>query len=119
MPIETVDKSGILLTIKVKGKLKKAELEQGQSAAIEIIKSEGKVRILVIAENFQGWEREGDWGDVSFQMDYDRHIEKIALVGEKRWEDLITPFVGKGMRPVDIQFFPSSELVKARAWIAS
>ena len=38
----------------------------------------------MIAEDFQGWDQAGDWGDVSFQMKYDEHIEKIAVVGEKK-----------------------------------
>lgn len=119
MGIEIVDASEGLITVKVTGKLKKSELDRAQASALEIIERHGKVRILVIAQDFLGWDREGDWGDVSFQVKHDEHIEKIAVVGEKRWEDLAVAFVGKGLRPVAIEYFPLTDLAKARAWVGS
>ena len=118
MGIEIVEKSGKLLTVKVSGKLKASELRQAQNAAIEVIKSEGKIRVLVFGENFQGWEKSDDWGDVSFQLKYDEHIERIAIVGTEKWEDLVSAFLGKGLREVPMKFFPQTQYAKARAWVA-
>ncbi len=118
MGMEIVEKSGKLLAVKVTGRLKASELKQAQRAAIDIIKSEGKIRVLVYGENFQGWEKSDDWGDVSFQLKYDEHIEKIAIVGTEKWEDLVTAFLGKGLREVPMKYFSQTELAKARAWVA-
>ncbi len=118
MGIEIISISGGLFTVRVNGKLKKSELDQVQKAAIEIMDSGGKARFLVIADDFQGWDKAGDWGDVSFQMNYDHKIEKIALVGKKQWEDQVSAFVASGLRPVDIKYFLPEQLGQAQDWIA-
>jgi hypothetical protein len=114
---EIVDTTGGILTVKVRGKLKHADLVAMQKSAAEYIRKNGKVKFLVITEDFQGWERQGDWGDVSFSGKYDAYIEKMAIVGEKKWEDLALVFVAKGFRPVAIEYFLHEQLDQARAWL--
>jgi len=117
MGMEIIEHVGGLFTVKVSGKLKKSELEKAQKAAISAIRGGHKVRVLVTAENFLGWDDEGDWGDISFQLNYDEQIEKIAAVGKEEWEDLVTVFLGKGLRPVEIKYFKPDQLAIAKAWI--
>ena len=74
--------------------------------------------ILVLTEGFQGWERGGDWGDLSFQMGNDSFIEKLAIVGEKQWEDLALLFAAKGFRRFPVEYFQPTELSRAHAWLA-
>lgn len=117
MPHEIIGTSGNVIAARVIGKLKHSDLSKLQSSAIDLIQRHGRIRMFVIAENFQGWAESGDWGDVSFQMRYDKNIEKIALVGDRKWEDLVSAFVGKGIRSVDIRYFNPSEIDEARTWI--
>jgi hypothetical protein len=117
MAIEIITVSEGLFTVKVSGKLKKSELDQVQKAAMDVMDGGGKSRFLVIAEAFEGWEKSGNWGDITFQLRYDHKIEKIAIVGEKRWEDQVSAFVAGGLRPVDIQYFLPGQLAQAKAWI--
>jgi hypothetical protein len=107
-----------LLTIKVNGKLTQPEWVSVQKQSSSYIDQFQRVRILVIAENFQGWEKKGNWGDISFQAKYDKSIEKMAIVGEKQWEDLSLMFTAKGFRPFPIEYFQPVELARAKAWIA-
>jgi len=119
MGAQIVEVSEGVLTIKITGKLKQSELAATQKSASEIIRKQGRAKILVITENFLGWERGGDWDELSFQEGYDPYIEKMAIVGEKKWEDLALVFVGKGFRSVAIEYFPPTELSKARTWLAA
>ena len=66
MGAEIVNFSGGVLTLKVSGKLTQGELATVQKASGEIIEKNGKCRILVLTENFAGWERGGQWADQSF-----------------------------------------------------
>ncbi len=118
MSAEIVDVAGNVLTVRITGKLAQPELARLQQSAAETIRRLGKVRILVVAENFLGWEKGGNWDDDSFQAEHDPHIEKMAIVGEKKWEDLATIFVAKGLRSFPIEFFPPADLARARAWLA-
>ncbi len=118
MSAEITEYSDGILSARISGKLTHAELAALQDAASDLIKLEGKVRILVMVENFQGWERGGDWGDLSFQSEHDEHIEKLAIVGDRKWEDLALVFASKGFRKFPIEYYEPGELAKAQAWLA-
>ena len=118
MPVKVIESSGKLISVKITAKLKKAELDRMQSIATEFMKREGKIKILVLLEDFLGWERGADWEDVNFQLEHDRDIEKIAIIGDEKWRNLVLAFTGKPFRPVEIEYFTPSQLEQARAWIA-
>jgi SpoIIAA-like len=118
MSAEIVGVADGTLTLKIAGKLAYPELRSVQKSATEIISKQGKIRILVLGEGFQGWEKEGDWGNLSFQNENDARIEKMAIVCEKKWEDLSLMFVGKGLRKFPVEYFQPADLAKARAWLA-
>jgi len=117
MSYELLDNSGGMLTFRISGKLTYAEYEEGQRKAAEILREQGKVRILTLLEDFLGTEKEGEWGDISFAMEYDKHIEKMAIVGEKKWQDMTLLFTGKGIRRLPIEYFEPGDLAKAKAWL--
>jgi hypothetical protein len=117
MPCEIVEKEEGLFTVKISGVLKRAELAQAEKMAIEAMGPARKLKFLILIENFDGWDNKSNWEDVSFQSEYDEQIEKIAIVGEKRWQDLVEAFVGKGIRSMDIRYFAPSEMAMARIWI--
>jgi hypothetical protein len=105
-----------LVTVRIGGIVTPAEQARGQQAVAEAIQKQGKVKVLVLAQGFQGWSwSKGDWSDVSFQAQYDVSIEKMAFVGDRKWDDLARVFTGKGLRQVPIEFFPDEE--KARVWL--
>jgi SpoIIAA-like len=117
MPVEIIDASGKLLQIKIQGLLKKTDHERIIQIAKEAIAREGKIRALIIADGFQGWDRSVDWGDVSFMMEEGQHIEKMAIVGDEKWRDDALAFTAKGFRPTAIEFFPASRMNEARMWL--
>jgi hypothetical protein len=119
MPCEIVENTGCLLVAKIAGKLSKPEIDAAQRAAIDVIRREGRVRVLIFAENFEGWEEKGNWGDLSFMMKYDSQIERIAIVGKKKWEDLVIAFTGKGIRSAQVEYFLPTQLGAARTWVTS
>ena len=117
MSAEVTTDTGGIVTATVTGKLTQPELIALQGSVADIIRERGSVRILVNAESCQGWEKGGDWEDVSFPMRYDPHIEKMAIVGEKQWEELALMFVAKGLRRFPIEYFQPTELAKAQTWL--
>ncbi len=116
MPCEIVETAGSHITVKISGVLKKAELVQAEKVAIEVMRSGGKVQFLLLVENFQGWDKRDDWGDLSFQSRHDEQIEKIAIVCEERWQEFAEVFAGKGHRSVEIRHFTPDQTALAGAW---
>lgn len=117
MVAEIVDVSAGVMTVKVSGTLTQLALADLQKTAADVIRAQGKVRILVLAEQFAGWEQGGNWDDFTFQDQFDPSIEKMAIVGDQRWEDLALIFTAKDLRRFPIEYFTPNELDKARAWL--
>jgi SpoIIAA-like len=119
MPFTIIDASGPIISAKISGELSKAEVSQMQAAALEAIQRCGKISALFILENFQGWKREGDWGDITFMTEHDKDIAKIAVVGDEEWRDLVYAFLAKGFRQAQVEYFLPADLAKARAWLSA
>jgi len=118
MGAEITDIQNAVVTVKVTGKLTESEMAAVQQRAVAIIKTQGKVRILVLTDAFSGWERGGKWNDFAFQEQNDPHIEKMAIVGDEQWRDLTLVFTAKGLRPFPIEYFATADIAMARAWLA-
>jgi hypothetical protein len=97
--------------------LKQSDFHAEQSALASKIDSGSKPRLLVVLENFEGWERGADWNDLDFMISHGGKISKIAIVGEQRWETLALAFAGAGVRRAPVKFFPPNELGQARTWL--
>ena len=117
MSIELEIQNDHVIAFRISGELKIAEFRDAQLRCEEIIKKLGQVKFLIISDNFQGWERTKGWEDWSFAERNDAYIEKIAIVGDPKWKDLVFAFTAKGLRPVSIEFFDSGQEAKARQWL--
>ena len=101
----------------VAGILKKAEFDAAVTAEAAQWGPQTHVRVLVLAEDFQGWERTEEWSDASFFFDYSDRIDKIAIVADPKWETEMLLFAGDGLRRAPVRFFPSGQIASARAWL--
>jgi hypothetical protein len=104
--------------LRISGILKRSEFGAAQTELARKIDIGLKPRLLVILENFEGWERAADWSDLDFMISYGGKIFKIALVAEPRWETLALAFAGAGIRRAPVKFFRPNELEQARSWLA-
>ena len=107
-----------LLVLRVGGELKKSELDAAKSEFVEKIAGAGTVKLLVLLENFTGWERGEQWGDTDFFFSRRNDFQKIAAVGNPRWEAQVLAFTGAGLRKGPVKFFPETGESEARSWLA-
>lgn len=119
MAFTIIDASGPIVSAKISGELSKTEVSQMQAAALDAIRRCGKISALFLLEDFRGWKREGDWGDISFLIEHDKDIAKIAVVGDEKWRDLAYAFLAKGFRHAAVEYFLTGDLAKARAWLGA
>ena len=117
MSADVVKVDGNLVTARITGTLTQAELGSLQKATGDIIKKQGRVKLLVLVEAFAGWEKGATWGDFTFQVHHDASIERMAIVGDKKWADLVLLFTSQGLRPFPIEYFDAADLAGARAWL--
>lgn len=111
---------GDLYVMRITGLLRKSELDVLQAAAAKVLEGDPslRVKLLVLLEKFEGWERNPDWGDMSFYSEHGNKITKIAIVGNPRWETEFKMFTGAGFRLAPVRFFPADQLQQAHTWLA-
>jgi hypothetical protein len=119
VPAEILNHADGIVTLKISGELTQSELASMQAAVAALIRPGERGRVLALTENFSGWEPGGEWNDFAAQSEIDARIEKMAIVGERRWEELALIFTAKGLRPFPIEYFEPTRLSDARAWLTS
>ena len=85
MPFTIVDATGPIISVKISGEIEKTEVTQIQAAALGAIQRCGRISALFILDDFRGWKRDGNWGDITFMTQHDQEISKIAVVGDEQW----------------------------------
>ncbi len=84
--------------------------------AIDAAAKSGKVRLLAQFHDFQGWDLKALWDDIKFSTTHCTKIERIALVGEKKWEQWMAK-VCKPFTMAKIKYFDASQVDAAKAWL--
>ncbi len=107
-----------ICVLRITGKLKRSEFGEAQEAIARAIDAGAKPRLLVILDEFEGWERGADWNDLDFLFSLSQEIARIAIVVDPRWEVPTLAFAGAGVRRAPVKFFPPNELAQAREWLA-
>jgi hypothetical protein len=118
MPVQIQHQPNDTYVLRISGTLKRSEFGAEQTELARHIDTGSKPRLLVILENFEGWERGADWNDLDFMISHGGKISKIAIVAEPRWETLALAFAGAGFRRAPVKFFPPNELEQAQSWLA-
>jgi stage II sporulation SpoAA-like protein len=117
MPAQIQYQADDIFVLRISGILKRSEFGAEEEALARRIDTGSNPRLLVILENFEGWERGADWDDLDFYISHGRKISKIAIVAEPGWETPALAFAGAGFRRAPVKFFPPNELEQARSWL--
>ena len=105
-----------VLAFKLSGKLHDADYKTFVPLIDAAIAKEGKVRLFAQFEDFHGWDLHALWDDVKFSTTHCTKIERIALVGEKKWEEWMAK-VCKPFTTAKIRYFDASESAAAKTWL--
>jgi hypothetical protein len=103
--------------LRIDGILKKKELDAAIYKEAQSWGPQAHVALLVIAENFEGFEKNEDWGDLSFFIKHGDQIDKIAIAADPKWKDDLMIFAAAGFRRAPVEFFTLTNVTAARAWL--
>ena len=107
---------GKVLVLNVSGKLVKEDYAHFTPEVERAVKAHGKVRMLIRMHAFHGWTLGAAWEDVKFDLRHFSHIERLALVGETRWEAGMAVFC-KPFTTAKVRYFDESKADDASTWI--
>ena len=105
-----------ILEVSVTGTLTKEAYTQFVPMTEAAIKQYGKIRILFQMHDFHGWDMGALWEDLKFDLKHFSDIERLAIVGETKWEQGMSVFC-RPFTTASIKYFDHADLEKARAWI--
>src|SRR6266567_706535 len=84
----------------------------------ELIRQHGKLRVVVQMQDFHGWTPGGLWQDIKFDAKHFKDLERIAFVGNEKWEEQMSKFC-KPFTTAEVRFFDGSQLAEARRWLGT
>jgi hypothetical protein len=115
---DTIDiaASGNVLEVQLSGKLTKEAYQELAPVVDQQIQENGKLRILVILDDFHGWTAGALWEDMKFDMKHWKDIERLAIVGESKWEQGMAVFC-KPFTAAKIKYFDHADVDAAREWV--
>ena len=119
MPLELLEEgAGKIVHVRLSGKLAKEDYARFVPEVERLIREQGKIRVLVEMHDFHGWEVGALWEDIKFDIHHFRDIERIAMVGESKWQEGMAKFCAP-FTTAKIRAFEPGQLEAARQWIAS
>jgi hypothetical protein len=107
---------GKVLVVNLTGKLQKEDYQRFVPEVERLVKAHGKVRMLVLMHDFHGWTMGALWEDIKFDWKHFSDIERLALVGESKWEAGMAGFC-KPFTHAQIRYFDAANAAAASAWI--
>lgn len=117
MTVEVHEKAeGRILEVPVNGKLTREDYERFVPIVEQHIKRHGKVRLLLEMHNFEGWNAGALWEDIKFDARHFNDIDRLAIVGETRWQKGMAAFC-RPFTTADIRYFDHTQIDDARAWL--
>ncbi|WP_027872945.1 STAS/SEC14 domain-containing protein [Spongiibacter marinus] len=115
-----IDRVGeaFFLSLKAQGKLTHEDYEiitPMIDGALQKVESP-KVKALIDGTELEGWELRAAWDDLKLGLKHGSEFEKIAIVGNKRWQERLSK-VGGWFISGEVQYFENEN--EALAWLNS
>ena len=117
MPIQLKEENkGQVLVVHVTEKLTKEDYECFVPEFERLVRAHGKLCVLFVMTGFCGWEAGALWEDTKFAVHHFSDIERLAIVGEKRWQHGMAVFC-KPFTKAMIEYFDQADAAEARKWL--
>lgn len=110
------ESGGKVLAVKVNGTLVESDYEQLVPEFERLLKLHGKMRLLFDMSDFHGWELSAAWEDFKFGIHHFADIERLAMVGDKKWQHGMATF-SKPFMKATVRYFDHADAGAARVWL--
>lgn len=117
MAIQLIERNNEkILEVQVSGKLVHDDYQHFVPQFERLLKQHGKIRVLFEMAGFHGWQAGALWDDIKFDLKHFSDIERLAMVGDKKWEKGMSVFC-KPFTTAKIRYFDSAQVAEARSWL--
>ncbi|WP_445955186.1 SpoIIAA family protein [Yeosuana sp.] len=115
LQIIDIKQDNVVATI-ASGKLQQQEIEKVHPIIHTILDKGLKIRWYIEMNNFEGWSIKGLWEDFKMDVAHEKDYERIAMVGEKKWQEWAIQFM-EPFTNANIKYFEVSQKEDAKKWI--
>ncbi|ARS38056.1 hypothetical protein CA264_21130 (plasmid) [Pontibacter actiniarum] len=105
-----------LVALKFTGSLDKEDYTLIVPSMEEKIDRFGKISLYWEMDNVEGWEPGGLWEDLKFDIQHTNNFNRIAIVGDRNWENWITKLM-KPFTSAEVKYFDLQQREEAMAWV--
>ncbi len=117
MAVELQEQNGgKVMVVRLTGKLSKADYESFVPEVERLIGRFGNIRVLVEMHDFHGWGAAALWEDIKFDARHFSDIDRLAMVGDKKWEKGMAAFC-RPFTTAKIKYFDEADRQQAYDWI--
>ena len=109
---------GKVLEVQVTGKLAHEDYQSFIPEFERLLKEHGKIRVLFEMVNFHGWQGAAMWDDIKFDVKHFSDIDRLAMVGDRKWEKGMSVFC-RPFTTAKIRYFDHTAIAAARSWVAN
>jgi SpoIIAA-like len=115
--IETLQTSSPkVIGFRLSGKLHDEDYKSFVPAIDAAVAGEGRIRLLAKFEDFHGWDLHAAWDDFRFGIRHYRSFDRIAMVGDRKWEKWMVTLC-KPFTKAKVKYFDASDVDAAWNWI--
>ncbi|WP_207426094.1 STAS/SEC14 domain-containing protein [Pedobacter sp. SYSU D00535] len=104
------------MAVMVTGKLQRADYDSLLPELEQKLQRYGKVNLYWEMKDFEGWDVSGAWQDLKLNVKHANDFRRVAMVGDKHWEQQLTSLM-KPFSKAEIKFFDMSEAAEAKVWV--
>lgn len=108
--------SSRLLGFRLSGTLHAADYTTFVPVIDAALATAGTLRLLAWFQDFHGWDLHAAWDDAVFGVRHYAAFDRIALVGERRWQEWMAQLC-KPFTKATVRYFDATEVEAAWAWL--
>lgn len=116
MPIRIEEGIDDIVLIRATGKLTRENYDAFVPEFERALRSRGKLRILFDITGFDGWQPDGIWQEIKFDLKHNSDISRLAVIGDEKWHHLLVAAL-KPFAFAETRYFSPSQSSQARPWL--
>ena len=105
-----------LAVIRTDGEVSEEDYERVVPRLEQLIRENGKIRLLLDVTQFEDATPAALWEDLKFDTKHLNDFERIAVVGNEGWEDAAAELASP-LTSADVKTFGPEQEDKARTWV--
>ncbi len=109
-------KNFVVMSVKMSGTITKSDFDKFTPQVEALIKASGSIRMFMDITEIEGEKSEALKSDWGFGKEIQGQIGKLAVVGDKSWESVLTKGFGSKYAQ-EAKYFNSDSISSAWEWL--